>query len=755
MITNPPFNEAFFSKLNTVRAGDAALDAACVKVVKKLEAYALARGISPDELRLFDVCDADGEMHPKLRLYIDRIPKLEKQSDARYEKYKEEIRANVQRAINVVVAATVVGRQQGSSCGGDSEVPALLRHDHPVLRELYDLLPRQVVASKGKVGFQRGKKLTETGCLFYLSCAEALKHCSASALHEFLSEHRHILSESIVVVCVSSPEKINAVASIIDSVCKKAGVKRKPKRGRRPVEEWPSPLREEMYTLRATADGSLIEGLEENLAQFDLDFTPRDRLRPASINIAETAIELLLSRYYQGRENLSVRDILSTTKTECMEAGGKKKIVYYNPVLTPYREAEKLRSDKYKRSGYDSRSFEITVNSLLSLAAYNGIFEYHEITREAFKIKRDVESTERRKAEKKAVIKRQGLDRWIEDNWPEYERILKQGLYKRDRSRRSYNKADQNMRFVLYYCRITTMKIMGFRQRQIRDCVYGVNLVVTQNSIEFTYPAEKMKKDIPFHFKADLESCGATHGRLIQTLALFHRHAFPYVRTNLEVYQAREDARDHKARSEDQFFVGLGNSGKFKPFDPDKDQGFTNRFKRDCRRFLKHPDLQSEAAQMIHPHYLRGAAIDTQVIDNGMSMDAATRYFAASEETIQSKYKDRKSTKDATRDVMLLNAEIEDLEARKKRNRSGSNASDATKAKDVEVQELRRQLRESRDREKQAHERERQKDARIASLEQRVDQVQSTQNQHHEEVMEVLRRSGNGRRQRKGGPTKV
>jgi len=216
-----------------------------------------------------------------------------------------------------------------------------------------------------------------------------------------------------------------------------------------------------------------MDGLEERLANSDVNIKIHNRIRPATLKSAQGVIELMLFKYRLGRETFSIRDFLSTTEMETVEADGRKKTLYYNAILCQYRETEKVRSNKFKRAGRDSKAFAHTLTYLLSVAAYNGIFEYHEIIRKAFKPKHDVETSRQRKAKKKIIIKRQGLDQWIEDKWPEYERILTQGLFKRNRGKRNNNDSDRNMRFVLYYCSLTTMKVMGFRQRQMRDCLYG------------------------------------------------------------------------------------------------------------------------------------------------------------------------------------------------------------------------------------------------------------------------------------------
>lgn len=742
MSTEQPLNELFFPKLEEAKKGDPLFEDACGKIEKKLEKYALSRGIAPDGLRLFDVCDAEGELHPKLRLFIEKTPRRDKQTVERHKKYKEEICANAQRAINGVVILITGGVRKGPSDGGKTQVPALLRHDNQVLKELYEILPRQTsMSSSGNSGFRPGTKISENGWLFYLSCVEALKHCSASSLSQFLTECRPSLYKAIKVTCICVPEKIQSLMCLTRRMCKKVGVKIPPRRKTIPVQAWPSPIREEMQTYRAAAKGNLLPGLKEKLARADVTIKIAESLRPVTTRHVETIVELLIHRCCPGREPLSVRDILVTTKSEVVGDDGKKGYKYYSPVLSPLRESERARSDDYKRAGFDSETFNSALKAILSLAAYNGIFEYHEIVREAFKIKLDVERIEQRKAEKKLVIKREAIDEWLEDNWPEYERILTQGLFKRDKEKRSHIEADRNMRFVLFYCRLNTMKVMGYRQRQPRDCVYGVNLVVTPDSLEFMFPSDKTKKAKPLRFKAESDSSGRTHGRLIDTLHLFHKYGFPYVQANLISRPAAGAKQGIDSRG--QFFVHLSTSGKFIAFDPTSSTGFAGYFKTDCRRFLKHPALGKEALLLIHPHYMRGAAMDTQIEDNGMSMEAASRFFGATEQVIRSKYKDKKATQDASRDVILMNAQMEDLEERKERNRGAAGASNAVTASDLEVQELRQQLRES-------HERERQKDDRITSLEKWLDRMQAAQDKRHDELMGAIREGGDKRVARKG-----
>jgi len=760
MSADYPYEVLFLAKLQEARATDALLDAACKKVVGKLEEYALSRGTKPEALLLPHVCDAGGELHPQLRLFIETIPQLKKQTDARYEKYKQEISAHAQRAIDAVIFL-VTGVRRGSSTDamGD-EASILLRDEHPVLKEIYALLPRERGRSLDNTRFQSGDKISENGCFFYFSCAEALKHCSPVSLQEFLQDHRSLLRRSFKTACAAFPEKIGSLDSILDKMCKRLGIERPKRRKTLPLSQWPSPLREEVEVYKEAIHGNLVEGLDQQLADAEVNVKLQGSIRPATYRGCEATVERLMFRYFPDAKTLSIRDFLSTTETKSTGPNGKEKSVYFNRVLSPLRESEKTRSSDFKGAKWDSKSFVLTKDRLLSLAAYNGIFEYHEIIRRAFKAKTDPLKEQQRKDEKKKVINRQGLDKWLEDNFPKYENILKQGLFKRDRSKRKHKESDKNMRFVLHYKRLATMKKFGYRQRQLRDCKDGVNLIVTKDSLEFNYSAEQMKKDAAYHFEADSEGCEKTHGPLIKTLYLYRKYAFPYVQANPDTWPKDRPELDPRG----QWFVVLHENGKFARFDPDNASSFTAAFKSGCRKFLKHPELLQEAALLIHPHHVRGAAMDAEIVDEGMPMPVASDYFAVSERVINRKYKDRKATRDASRAVKLMNIDKMDLEERQKRNRRPVGATTESGV-EKELLELRRQLSESREREKQYQEREkqyqerekqyqerekqyqesgRQKDLRIAGLEQSLTELEADQDKKHEELMDAVSNRGNG-----------
>lgn len=734
MTIDLPYVELFLPKLKEARDKDSKLDLACGKIDSKLKEYLEGCGIHPDRVQLFDVCDADGELHPKLRTYIESIPRLKKQTDQRHKKYKEEVSANIQRAIDSVIFLITGTERIRPSDRVNEERSIFLNQDHPVLNELYPLLPRRQAKSVDNGRLEVSRKITGNGCLFYLSCVEALKHCKASSLHDLLAEHRPILSKSFKIICLSSPEKLSSLDTVMHNLCRKFKIKTPPKNKRPPVDGWPSPLREEMQVYQAAVEGSLMLGLEEKIARSEIKIKIRKKLRPATVKGAETLIGTLLLRYFPGCKTLGVSDLLATTKTKVIGADGNESFLYCNSFLSPYRESERARADNFKGAGFDSCTFKKTCDTLLNLAAYNGIFDHHIIIREAFKLKFDVIRIEQRKADKKNNIERGALNSWIEDNWEKYERILTQELFKRDKNQRSHLESDRNMRFVLFYSRLVTMKVMGYRQRQLRDCSYGENLILTKNSVEFTYPADKMKILKRVHFKGDLESCNRTHGRLIHTLWLYYKFAFDYIQANLNPWPSNDEKLDPRK----QFFVLLDKNGKFNRFHPDISNSFTGVFKRDCYRFLKHPDLKAEAALLNHPHHMRGVAMDLMIEDNGMPIEAACKYFAVSRPVMDGKYRDKAAPQDASREIMLVNMSLDELEHRKRRNQ-GLGLEEGPGINADGVRELKKQLSESSQREKQYLEREKQylerdreKDHMIASFQRQLERMQE---KHHEELL--------------------
>lgn len=65
---------------------------------------------------------------------------------------------------------------------------------------------------------------------------------------------------------------------------------------------------------------------------------------------------------------------------------------------------------------------------------------------------------------------------------------------------------------------------------------------------------------------------------------------------------------------------------------------------------------------LIHPHYVRGASMDTFILDQGGSTEAASKYYGDTVVVIDRAYRDRHAVQDASRDVILVNAGLKQLE---------------------------------------------------------------------------------------------
>lgn len=654
-------NETFLPAISAIALQDAAIAAAWKKIeYKVVRAYADTQGIEATHLRLIDLCKPDGRLHPRLRAFVEKLPRGEKQSAERFVRYKQEICAHLQRVIDATIEQLRNPSTDPTSTTDADDAITQLEHDeHPVLAEIYKTLPRETVFIPCK-GRTRTDTVTENGRLFYLSCVDVLKTSDATTAQEFLLNTR-LITKAIEQIC--PVEKIASLMTIFDRTRKQLGVVLPKSNPQLRSHDWPSPLREEFQQLLAVVK-SPVSG-EVRRAAAATGVKVHHKVSSVTVNSVETNVGRLLVRYWSGG-TLSVRDIMKTSKTLEVGSDGNEHFVYYNSFLTPFRERERARESKSKSVGFDSCTFKSTVSCLKTLAAYNGIFEYHRVFSEAFKPHIDLDRQKERKAEKKALIDRHELDAWIEHNWSKYEHILKGKTFVRDKSKRSLLEADKNMRFVLFYLELATMKVMGYRQRQVRDCLYGVNLRITNDGFTFSYTKEQTKNGKPLNFTANMRTSGITHGRLYQTLSLFHRHAFPYVQNHLA-----PRLTDDEVDPSGQFFVYLDSQGYFRCFQPFKTQAFSGWFRNACRRFLSGPELSKQAILLLHSHYLRGASIDTFILDQGGSSEAASKYYGNTVTVIDQSYRDRHAVQDASRDVILVNASLKQLDELEASDRNG------------------------------------------------------------------------------------
>jgi hypothetical protein len=234
------------------------------------------------------------------------MPQRPSQTKARYEKYKLEIGSNMLRAVE---AAATWARQVNDDVAEvefpEERIP--VTHEHPLLAEIYPLLPGK--KTHGGKGFIHVTEPSESGLLFYTACAEVLRNISPSSLKEFFEHHVTEIRRSCKEVC--PPEKLVYVIQIFNVIRRGLGIQTSRER-RLKLEQWPSPLREEMNNLYAAVRGNIPDHVYEKARQHDVSL--KDELSRFTVRSAEIDIERLI-RHYPAGERLSVRDILKTTET--------------------------------------------------------------------------------------------------------------------------------------------------------------------------------------------------------------------------------------------------------------------------------------------------------------------------------------------------------------------------------------------------------------------------------------------------------
>ncbi len=298
------------------------------------------------------------------------------------------------------------------------------------------------------------------------------------------------------------------------------------------------------------------------------------------------------------------------------------------------------------------------------------------------------------------------------------------------------------MRFVLFYFRLITLKTMGHRQIQLRDCRYGENLIVTPDSITFKFSGRQTKNRKPLQFAANEKTSGKSHGLLIKAHYLYYKRAFPYVQARYAPWSAGDQS------PQNQVFVYLTNDGQFKCFELRDTKRFSGHFKRCCYKYLKHPELPGEAALLAHAHYFRGAAMDTFILDQGGSMDSASKYFGVTGKVMEQFYKDRDAPQDASRDVVLMNAQMKQFDALMSRADTRQ-ASDDGKADEQPPEVMRHLIREMEELRKEVKEKDlllRATQSRVEALELNIlsrlaQPQQSETSERIQEILDLLRAS--------------
>jgi hypothetical protein len=729
---NFTITEPFFPLFNIVmEESDARTRLACGKIKGKLEAYAASRGSKADDLRLLDVCTASGEIHPKLRKFINGLPRRKGQTEYRYKKSKEENTSNSRRAIKAVVRLITgdTGEQSDDETG---TTPLVTRPKDGILAEIYDLLPKELT-SPGRTT----ATLSDNGVIIFLACKEVFGQNPCSSAKEFFTKHRGDVTK---IIYRDGPlEKINGLLAVKCKLAQCSDTVIPTSNKAIPLDEFPQPLREEMRVYEAVTKGRLKEGVIAQAA------AARIKLKGKISSITyQNALPLIgkLLAVSHCPENLSISDILATTVSG---PDSKGKFTYYNKFLTPYREAHKSRDNRFKRAGYDSENFGRLLTSLKSVAFYNGIFEYHETLNAAFRLNLDRETKEGRKALKKSSLDRKILNGCIEDNWPEYERILKKELFKRDKNQRGHRESDTYMRYVLDYYQFAFLKVTGYRQKQLRNCILGENIKVTDTSVELFYPGKQTKTGTPLRLHVELKSANKTHGRLIHTLSLFTKHALPYIQQNLAPWDTGNEEEDRMRDPRGQFFFCMSAGGKFRRFHATNPTEFTGRFKRGTREFLKDQKLSREAINMAHPHFMCGVAMDTTYFDHGASIETTAKLHGRSEQVVRQHYKDRHAVLDASRDVILLNDQMAQVDERieggssKELEKLKKEHAERERQQQDELREARQEAKEARAETKEVRAELAAANLKITGLKQQLAEMQSVNSARHDELMEAIR----------------
>ena len=296
-----------------------------------------------------------------------------------------------------------------------------------------------------------------------------------------------------------------------------------------------------------------------------------------------------------------------------------------NRYVEAYYRQQQMVVTPRKRKGFDSACFYHFQLALKAIAAFNGIFDLQENFSEAYSVKIDMSLRKRVKAEKKKVWKLQLLDQAIAEMRPRFQSIMKERLY--EFSKAVSLQTRDNINFALFYLALVTMRYMGYRQMQLRDCVYGENIIFTKDgSITFHWEADKVKNDRILNHPLSKKSHSQAYGLLIEALNLYHKYLYKF-------------ALEHDGgRIDGQFFLKLKINGTFDSYSPTMRPTIATQFhgwfKRCAAKYLKQFDD-------LHPHFLRGLCGDWLGKELKVGIEKTSDAMGDTARTVERDYIDR------------------------------------------------------------------------------------------------------------------
>lgn len=709
-----------------------------VKVRKVVRRYATYRTASLKNIPLADLMNDRGGIHPELEQFINRIERTSRQTPARHKHYKEEAKARLRRIV-AALAVGVVSRRVKGGASADDEIPDFML---PV----FDAMAR--VGGGRLQGMDEGVRLARRQMplwnddrLVLPILLQVARKYELTTYEPVLIEHR---LEVYQLIRDTYPEsKWDDLRSRVIAVRLKLGLRPEKRKKAPPLSEFPPTLKKQCETYVKNAAVGLEEA-EPHLADLARGYKVVVAKAVAkTIRATIRSIGTALTRMPSAAgQDIGVEDMLRLTPME-RYVRGRAMGFLGNPFIEELRAYERGLVTKRKRAGRDSTMFQHYLKAFKTVAAYNGIFEYHDPLNAAYKVRLDVETTEAVKLAKKDAFDLEWIDSEIDRLGVEFRRICRDGSFKygslkEDGTERTRIEARKVMRLCLFYVAFVTLRYMGYRQECLRKCVLGVHIKFKGKSIHFSWKPDEVKNHKALTGTLTRGQGDRLHKTFIDVLRDYHKYIYPYV-----VALSGEALGGS-------FFVHHDLKGNVVPFDLDVAANFGVYFTHMVKEFLIFDGRLAGGARSLNPHFFRGLACDW-LKEEGASNEAIAEYVGDHVHTIEAKYLRRNKSQDIRR---AIDEADETHFAKKRREREPALVSELMaelKSKNRMVEALTREITRAND---HAAEQSKSYEEKVTRLEAQLSEERERRARDHSELMEALKQLNNGQRSIKGKKTK-
>jgi hypothetical protein len=634
------------------------------KVGVVLGTYAESLKLPVEKLLVLHICVDDSTLHPDLASHIDSLP-ISKE-------YKGQNRSRMKMlAKNLPWPVKAGGHETPNISSVKELVPEHLRAVWCLLSRVRHIrLGRRSVTGEepdAYLRFRASLPLSIVGISLATVLLEVSKRNKVSDTRQLLEEHADDIKEVI--------KEQRAPSQWIPLMWQAWNFRRQvreylgyPVEQRVPTalkyDELPEPLKTQINIYEDRA----LNGFKSDI---DIKIRARTKYKLELSGHTKTTITNYIQRIrlglgYVPREmygdTLDVRELLTLVARE-VEVEEVTVTELYSPIVDFYRRRELTRSSDRKEEGFDSRSFDIFVEAITAVAAYNGFLELRRKFLKVYETVSDVVSKNNEKRCKKEVFDRPWLDGQIKRLTPRFLLIATEGTFKSSTGTSLTKDQRYNLNFCLFYVALLTLRFLGVRQQCIRDCAEGENITFGRlKSVVFQWTDEEIKNGKGIRHCLNMTDHEETHKLLIDGVWTYHKHIYAYISGN-DMSQPLHIRALRQKGVAGQFFLKCTRNGLCVPFNHAVD--FHNWFVRQALTFLDFEGRIHGGRRCFGPHFLRAMFSDWVRFVLMFSREEGAQLVGDCPETFETDYVTHPLIYDTTAAWTEKNKEIR----RKKRNK--------------------------------------------------------------------------------------